>query len=118
MCRESKSNTRESDMNRDRIEGNWKQFRGKVRQQWGKVTFDRLAVAVGKNIFLSGQIQESRGIYMEEVRKQRVIRGRNAELLGDMPSTPDIEIYNSPNLELYTGSISTILSNLRNGENP
>lgn len=103
-------------MNRDRIEGNWNQLKGNIRQRWGKITFDRLAVAAGKSVVLSGQIQESRGVYMEEVRKQRVIRGRNAELIGSMTTTPDIEIYNSPNLESYTGSISTILGNLRNGE--
>ena len=27
-------------MNWDRIEGNWKQMSGKVRQQWGKLTDD------------------------------------------------------------------------------
>ena len=105
-------------MNRDRIEGNWKQLKGNIKQQWGKITFDRLAVAAGKSVYLSGQIQASRGIYMEEVRKQRAIRGRNAELIGSMPSTLDIEIYNSPNLESYTGSINSILGNLRKGENP
>lgn len=105
-------------MNRDRIEGKWKQLKGKIRQRWGRITFDRLAVAAGKSVFLSGQIQESKGVYMEEVRKQRVIRGRNQQLMGNIPSTPDIEIYNSPNLESYTGSISTILGNLRNGGNP
>ena len=29
-------------MNWDRIEGNWKQMSGKVRQQWGKLTDDDL----------------------------------------------------------------------------
>ena len=31
-------------MNWDRIEGNWKQFSGKVQQQWGKLTNDDLDV--------------------------------------------------------------------------
>lgn len=105
-------------MNWDRIEGNWKQFKGKIRQQWGKITSDQLEVAAGKSLYLSGQIQESRGIYMVEVRKQRVTRELNKELVGSTPSTADIEVYNSPNLERYTGSVSTILGDLRNGGNP
>jgi hypothetical protein len=34
-------------MNWDRIEGNWKQFRGKVQQQWGKLTDDDLTTIEG-----------------------------------------------------------------------
>jgi uncharacterized protein YjbJ (UPF0337 family) len=30
-------------MNWDRIEGNWKQFSGKVKEQWGKLTDDEVA---------------------------------------------------------------------------
>ena len=29
-------------MNQDRIEGNWKQVKGKVKEQWGKLTDDDL----------------------------------------------------------------------------
>ena len=29
-------------MNWDRIEGNWKEFKGKAQQQWGKLTADEL----------------------------------------------------------------------------
>ena len=35
-------------MNWDRIEGNWKQFKGNVREQWGKLTDDQLDVIAGK----------------------------------------------------------------------
>ena len=31
-------------MNWDRIEGNWKQFKGKAKEQWGKLTDDDLDV--------------------------------------------------------------------------
>ena len=31
-------------MNWDRIEGNWKEFKGKAQQQWGKLTNDDLDV--------------------------------------------------------------------------
>jgi len=105
-------------MNWDRIEGNWKQIRGNIGQKWGKLTSDRLTVAAGKSVYLSGQIQESRGISLDEARKQRAIRACNIEPTLSVPSTPDIEIYNSPNLERYTGSVSSILGDLRNGGNP
>ena len=36
-------------MNEDRIKGNWKQFKGKVQEQWGKLTDDDLDVIAGKS---------------------------------------------------------------------
>jgi uncharacterized protein YjbJ (UPF0337 family) len=30
-------------MNRDTLKGNWKQFRGKVKETWGELTDDDLA---------------------------------------------------------------------------
>ncbi|MET0667832.1 MAG: CsbD family protein, partial [Methyloceanibacter sp.] len=41
-------------MNWDRIEGNWKQFSGKVQQQWGKLTDDDLNVVEGRRVELVG----------------------------------------------------------------
>ncbi len=41
-------------MNRDRIEGNWKQVTGKARAQWGKLTDDDLEVVAGRRDELSG----------------------------------------------------------------
>jgi hypothetical protein len=35
-------------MNWDRIEGNWKQFKGNALQQWGKLTDDQLDVIAGR----------------------------------------------------------------------
>jgi uncharacterized protein YjbJ (UPF0337 family) len=45
-------------MNWDRIEGNWKQFKGSVKEQWGKLTDDQLDVIAGKRDHLTGKIQE------------------------------------------------------------
>ena len=45
-------------MNWDRIEGNWKQIGGKVREQWGKLTDDDFDVAAGKRDQLAGRVQE------------------------------------------------------------
>jgi uncharacterized protein YjbJ (UPF0337 family) len=57
-------------VNWDRIEGNWKQFRGKVKQQWGKLTDDDLNVVAGKRDTLAGRIQEAYGIAKDETEKQ------------------------------------------------
>jgi len=57
-------------VNWDRIEGNWKQFKGSVRQQWGKLTDDQLDVIGGKRDSLAGKIQEAYGISKDEVEKQ------------------------------------------------
>jgi uncharacterized protein YjbJ (UPF0337 family) len=57
-------------MNWDRIEGNWKQFSGKVRQQWGKPTDDDLETIGGRKDELSGRIQEAYGITKDEADRQ------------------------------------------------
>ena len=49
-------------MNEDRIEGNWKQFKGKVKEQWGKLTDDDLDVIAGKRDQLLGKLQERHGL--------------------------------------------------------
>lgn len=57
-------------MNKDRMEGNWLQFKGKVKEQWGKLTDDDLDVIAGKRDQLLGKIQERHGISQEEAEKQ------------------------------------------------
>ncbi|GLT23916.1 MULTISPECIES: CsbD family protein [Zoogloea] len=57
-------------MNWDIVEGNWKQFKGKVKAQWGKLTDDHLDVIAGKRDDLSGKIQEAYGITKDEAEAQ------------------------------------------------
>lgn len=57
-------------MNWDRIEGNWKQIKGKAQVQWGKLTDDDLDVVAGKRTELSGKLQERYGIAENEAEKQ------------------------------------------------
>ena len=57
-------------MNNDTIEGNWMQFKGKVKEQWGKLTDDDLDVIAGKKDQLLGKIQERQGITKDEAEKQ------------------------------------------------
>jgi uncharacterized protein YjbJ (UPF0337 family) len=59
-----------SAMNWDRIEGNWKQFTGKVKEQWGKLTDDEIAQIDGNREQLEGKIQDRYGYAKEQVRKE------------------------------------------------
>jgi uncharacterized protein YjbJ (UPF0337 family) len=57
-------------MNWDRIEGNWKQFKGKMIEQWGKLTDDDLDRIAGKREQLVGRIQERYGVARDEAERQ------------------------------------------------
>ncbi|PSJ47920.1 general stress protein CsbD [Zobellella endophytica] len=57
-------------MNWDIAEGNWKQFKGKVKTQWGKLTDDQLDIIAGKRQELAGKIQETYGISRDEAEQQ------------------------------------------------
>lgn len=57
-------------MNKDRVEGNWKQLKGRAQQQWGKLTDDDLDQINGKRTELAGKIQERYGKAKEEVEKE------------------------------------------------
>ena len=57
-------------MNWDHIEGNWKQFKGNVKEQWSKLTDDQLDASAGKRAPLVGKIQETYGVSKDEAEKQ------------------------------------------------
>ena len=57
-------------MNWDRIEGNWKQLKGKVHEQWGKLTDDDIDVIEGHREQLAGKIQECYGVSKDEAERQ------------------------------------------------
>ncbi len=57
-------------MNWDRIEGNWNQFKGSVKEQWGKLTDDQIEVIAGKRDQLAGTIQSTYGVSKDETEKQ------------------------------------------------
>ena len=67
-------------MNWDTIAGNWKQFQGKARQQWGKLTDDDLELVKGKRDELAGRIQERYGIAKDEAERQIDDWSRTSEL--------------------------------------
>lgn len=69
---------KETQMNWDRIKGNWKQVTGKVKSEWGKLTDDDLNVVAGHRDQLAGKIQERYGIAKDEAEKQLAAWERKA----------------------------------------
>ena len=57
-------------MNWDQAEGKWKQYSGKAKEKWGKLTDDDLEVIRGRRDQLIGKIQERYGIVKQEAEKQ------------------------------------------------
>ena len=64
-------------MNWDQVEGNWKQFKGKAKERWGRLTDDELDVIGGRRDQLLGKLQEQYGIGKDEAEAQvRDFEGR------------------------------------------
>lgn len=57
-------------MNRDILQGNWKQLKGGIKQQWGKLTDDDLMQAEGDFQKLAGRVQERYGLTREEAERR------------------------------------------------
>jgi uncharacterized protein YjbJ (UPF0337 family) len=61
---------KEETVNWDRVEGNWKEFKGKVQQKWGKLTDDDLDVIEGKRTELAGRLQQRYGVAKDDAERQ------------------------------------------------
>jgi len=57
-------------MNADQLEGKWKQVKGEVREQWGKLTDDDILVIGGRQDQLIGRVQERYGMAKEAATKE------------------------------------------------
>ena len=57
-------------MNWDQIEGNWKQFKGHVKQKWADLTDDDLTAIEGKRDQLAGKLQERYGYAKERAERE------------------------------------------------
>ena len=57
-------------MNSDQIEGNWEQFKGKLKEQWGKLTDDEIDQARGNRQQFVGKVQEKYGDSREVIERQ------------------------------------------------
>ena len=62
--------TEENVMNKDRIEGNWKELKGKAQQQWGELTNDELDQIEGNRTELVGKLQQKYGKTKEEAERE------------------------------------------------
>jgi uncharacterized protein YjbJ (UPF0337 family) len=57
-------------MDWNRIEGNWKQFKGRAKEKWGRLTDDDLDVVNGRQDQLEGKIQERYGLAKDQAKKE------------------------------------------------
>ena len=57
-------------MNWDTIGGNWNQFKGAVKQRWGKLTDDDLTYIAGRRQELIGKLQEKYGHAKDDAERQ------------------------------------------------
>ncbi len=57
-------------MNREQLEGNWKQVKGKAKENWGKLTDDDIDAVNGRAEQLEGKIQERYGKTKEQAREE------------------------------------------------
>lgn len=57
-------------MNEDTLKGQWTQLKGKVREQWGKLSNDDVEQVQGQTQQLVGRIHERYGIAREEAERQ------------------------------------------------
>jgi uncharacterized protein YjbJ (UPF0337 family) len=64
------NNVEEDAMNWDRIEGNWKQFKGQIKEKWGQLTDDDLSRINGNREQLEGVIQERYGYGKDRARDE------------------------------------------------
>ena len=57
-------------MNRDQFEGKWKQFKGKIKEKWGKLTDNDLSKINGNYDQFVGSLQERYGYQRERAEKE------------------------------------------------
>jgi uncharacterized protein YjbJ (UPF0337 family) len=57
-------------MNEDILKGKWRQLKGEVKSQWGKLTDDDLDRAEGDAEKLIGRVQERYGYQRDEAQRE------------------------------------------------
>jgi len=66
----SKVSLKENQMNNDIFEGKWKQLKGSIQTNWGKITDSDLDRIEGSRERLVGMVQERYGKDKEQARKE------------------------------------------------
>jgi uncharacterized protein YjbJ (UPF0337 family) len=60
------------------VKGQFKQLKGKIKQQWGKLTDDEIDQLEGHAEILAGKLQERYGLNQEEAERQaKEFRSKN-----------------------------------------
>ena len=68
-------------MNKEQATGNWNIFKGKVKEQWGKLTDDDFTALEGDRDQLVGHVQKRYGIAKEEsVHQVSDFQKQNADI--------------------------------------
>jgi uncharacterized protein YjbJ (UPF0337 family) len=57
-------------LNEDILSGKWNQLKGKIREEWGKLTDDDIDQIAGKSEQLVGKLQERYGLAKDEAQRQ------------------------------------------------
>jgi uncharacterized protein YjbJ (UPF0337 family) len=57
-------------MNWEQVEGKWDQFKGSVKEKWGKLTDDDLTMIKGRRENLAGRLKERYGLEKEAAEKE------------------------------------------------
>lgn len=57
-------------MNKEQLDGKWVQFKGKLKETWGKLTDDDFDLYNGKQDQFYGKLKEHYGIAKEEAEKR------------------------------------------------
>lgn len=57
-------------MNRDQVQGNFNQLKGKIKQKWGQLTDDEIDEMEGNAQILAGKLQERYGLSREDAERQ------------------------------------------------
>lgn len=57
-------------MNKDTMQGNFTQLKGKIKQKWGQLTDDEIDEMEGNAEILSGKLQERYGLARDEADRQ------------------------------------------------
>jgi uncharacterized protein YjbJ (UPF0337 family) len=57
-------------MNWDTVEGNWKQFKGTVKEKWGKLTDSDVETLSGKKDQFLGKLQERYGYSKDDAERE------------------------------------------------
>lgn len=66
-------------MNRDMTKGAFHQIKGKIKQQWGKLTDDEIDEMEGNAEILAGKLQQRYGLSREDAERQvRDFRSQNS----------------------------------------